>query len=145
MSFPLFVVGLSFILMPALAGKAEAFRFVFGSQTWTLLSSISIGMYYCVPFIAIFYFMSTQHQITVTYYMFIYYFTGNIVFATVLNHVIVLQVDKPIYAMLSLNQDIEDAETNKDYILSKYLQVFKGGQFIIDDQLDKTLTNTGFE
>jgi hypothetical protein len=63
-------------------------------------------MYYCVPIIAIFYFMSTQHQITVTYYMFIYYFTGNIVFGVVLNHVVILMVDKPIYALMSLKDDV---------------------------------------
>lgn len=120
-------------MMPALIGKAEAFRFVFGSQTWTLLSSTTLSMYYIVPFIAIFYFMTTQHQITVTYYMFVYYFTGNLVFGIIVNHLVLMQIDKPIYAFLCLKKDVEDAERNTDYSLSRYLKIFKGGVFVPDD------------
>jgi hypothetical protein len=60
-AFPLYLFGLCTILMPALGGKAEVFRFFYGSQTWTMLSAVAIGMYYLVPFIATFYFMTTQH------------------------------------------------------------------------------------
>ena len=90
-------------------------------------------MYYIVPFIAIFYFMTTQHQITVTYYMFVYYFTGNIVFGIIMNHLVLMQIDKPINAFLSLKKDVEDAEKNPDYQLSRYLQIFRGGVFVPDD------------
>ena len=58
-SFPLFIFGLSMLIMPALAGKAAAFRFCFCSSTFTPMSHSSIGMYYTTPMIAIFYFMST--------------------------------------------------------------------------------------
>jgi len=61
LSFPLYLMGLSMIVMPALAARAAAFRFVFSNQTLTPFSHIAIGMYYTVPMIAIFYFMSTQH------------------------------------------------------------------------------------
>lgn len=61
LSFPLYLVGVSMILMPALAGKAQAFRWFYGSQTWTMFSHMSIGMYYFVPVVAIFYYLGTQH------------------------------------------------------------------------------------
>jgi hypothetical protein len=121
LSFPIFIIGFSFILMPALIGRAEAFRFVFGSQTWTLLASTSLSMYYIVPFIAIFYFMTTQHQITVTYSMFVYPYRGIASFGIILNHIVLMQIDKPIYAFLSLKKDVEDEEGNRDYQLQRYL------------------------
>lgn len=37
-AFPMYLIGLSMILMSAFAGKAQAFRWLFGSQTWTMLS-----------------------------------------------------------------------------------------------------------
>jgi hypothetical protein len=60
-SFPIFVFGISLILLPALTGKAAAFRFFFCSGTFTPMNHAAMGMSYTVPIIAIFYFMSTQH------------------------------------------------------------------------------------
>lgn len=60
--------------------------------------------------IAIFYFMSTQHQIHVTYYMFLYYFCGNFMFGMIMYQVVALMVDRPIYAMLNLKKDIKDTK-----------------------------------
>ena len=71
--------------------------------------------------IAIFYFVSTQHQITVTYYMFIYYYTGNVIFSLILQATIVLMVDRPIYAIINMKTDIEEAENSKDYKLDDQL------------------------
>lgn len=107
-SFPIFAFGLGLIVLPALTGKAAAFRFFLCSTTFTPLSHSTIGMYYCVPMISIFYFMTTQHQIHVTYYMFLYYFCGNFMFGMILFQVIVLMVDRPIYAWLNLQKDIKD-------------------------------------
>jgi len=76
----LFIIGLCGLMMGTFVGKAEAFRFLFGSQNWTIFSHMSTGLYYTVPMVSLFYFMSTQHQIAVTYYMFIYYFAGNFLF-----------------------------------------------------------------
>lgn len=70
---------------------------------------MSIGMYYTVPVIAIFYFLSTQHQISVTYYMFFYYFAGNFVFGFALYIPVVMFIDRPIYAYLNLERDVADA------------------------------------
>lgn len=44
LAFPLFIFGLTMILLPALAGKAEVFRFIFGSQSWTLLGQSALGL-----------------------------------------------------------------------------------------------------
>jgi hypothetical protein len=114
------------ILLPALAGKAEVFRFIFASQTWTLLGQSALGLYYTSPIVALFYYMTSQHQITVTYYMFVYYFSGNFIFGLMLNMTIVHWVDRPIYALINLKKDIKDAEESIQYRLDMYLYLFKG-------------------
>ena len=114
------------ILLPALAGRAEVFRFIFMSQTWTLLGQSALGMYYATPIISLFYFMTSQHQVTVTYYMFVYYFAGNLVFGLLINFTLVHWVDRPIYAAINLKDDVRDAEENKYYRINKYLSLFKG-------------------
>ena len=90
-----------------------------------MLSHMSLGMYYIVPIIAIFYYLGTQHQISVTYYMFVYYFAGNIIFGFILFIPTAMFVDRPIYAMLNLKKDIKDAERHKDYNLGDYLDNFR--------------------
>jgi hypothetical protein len=82
LSGPLYALGLSTMVMAALVGRAKVFRFFFGSQSWTMLSHLSAGIFYTAPMVAIYYFLATQHQITVTYYMFVYYFVGNFLFGT---------------------------------------------------------------
>jgi hypothetical protein len=113
------------IVMPALAARAAAFRFFFSNNTFTPLSHISIGMYYCSPMIALFYFMSTQHQIHMTYYMFIYFFAGNFMFGTTAYIPLVMFIDRPIYALLNLKKDVRDARHSQYYKLSDYLENFK--------------------
>jgi len=86
---------------------------------------MSIGMYYTVPMVAIFYFLSTQHQISVTYYMFLYYFAGNLVFGLAIYIPVALFIDRPIYAYLNLERDTKDAVDHEDYKLKEYLDNFK--------------------
>lgn len=59
LAYPLFILGLSLTVLPALTGKAAVFRFIFGSSTWTMMSQMAFGMYFAVPTISVFYFMST--------------------------------------------------------------------------------------
>lgn len=141
-AFPLFLIGTSMLLLPALAGKAMAFRWFYGSQTWTMLAHQSLGMYYAVPIIAIFYFLGTQHQISVTYYMFVYYFAGNIIFGFVLFIPTAMFVDRPIYAMLNLKRDIKDAERHKDYNLMDYLDNFRPELIEAESQGGEALTES---
>lgn len=100
-AFPIYIFGLSMLVLPALVGRAQLFRFFFGSQSWTMVSQMGVGLQYTVPMVALFYFMSTQHQIQVTYYMFLYYFTGNLVFGVVV-YMVLLPTDRPIYAFRHL-------------------------------------------
>jgi len=123
-SGPVFLLGMAMMIMPALAGKAAAFRWVFSSGTFTALSNASIGLYYTVPMAALFYNISTQHQISVNYYMFVYYFTGNLVFGVALFIPLGLFVDKPIQAALNLEKDIEDAMGSYFYKMEDYLANF---------------------
>lgn len=134
----MFLLGTSLILLPALVGKAEAFRFFYGSQTWTMLSSLSLGMQYTVPMIAIFYFISSQHQVNVSYYMFVYYYTGNVIFGILLFMAICNVVDRPIYAMINLNGDVKDADNSVDYKLKEYIENFKSTDLM---ERHKTVSN----
>jgi hypothetical protein len=90
-----------------------------------MFSGMSIGMYYTTPMIAIFYFFSTQHQINITYYMFVYYFTGNMLFGLVVYCAFVAVVDRPIHALLNLEGDVREANRSTDYKLDSYLENFK--------------------
>ena len=83
-------------------------------------------MYYSAPIISIFYFMTSQHQVTVTYYMFVYYFSGNLVFGLLLNLTLIHWIDRPIYALINLKNDVRDAEESKYYRINKYLSLFMG-------------------
>lgn len=61
--------------------------------------------------------------------MFVYYFSGNLVFGLLLNMTIIHWVDRPIYAMINLKDDVRDAEESKYYRINKYLTLFKGQDF----------------
>ena len=87
------------------------------------------GLQYTTAIIAIYYFMATQHQIQVTYYMFVYYFTGNIVFGVAL-YQILMPADRPIQGYLNLARDIRDAEMNRFYSLFDYLENFKDNRLV---------------
>jgi hypothetical protein len=136
-AFPAFLTGLTMILLPALIGRAEAFRFFYGSQTWTMLSNLTIGMQYTVPMIAIFYFISSQHQINISYYMFVYYFTGNVIFGMTIFMSVCNIVDRPIYALINLKGDVKDAENSVDYNIKEYVENFKS-----IDMMDSVATLT---
>uniref|UniRef100_A0A7S3FYT0 Uncharacterized protein n=1 Tax=Strombidium rassoulzadegani TaxID=1082188 RepID=A0A7S3FYT0_9SPIT len=124
LAYPLNLLGLLCVLMPALGGKAQVFRFAYGSQTWTMLNSMTIGLQYCAPMVALYYFMSTQHQITITYYMFVYYFVGNFFFGMTIYYALVLPIDRPILALLNLKEDVKDARESKYYKLRDYVDCF---------------------
>jgi hypothetical protein len=85
---------------------------------------MSIGLCYTFPMIALFYFISTQHQIELNYYMFIYYFAGNMVFGLAVYFMIVMPIDRPIHAFINLKQDIIDAQNSYFYKLDQYMNNF---------------------
>lgn len=103
-----------------------------------MLSSLSLGMQYTVPMIAIFYFISSQHQVNVSYYMFVYYYTGNVIFGILLFMAICNVVDRPIYAMINLNGDVKDADNSVDYKLKEYIENFKSTDLM---ERHKTVSN----
>lgn len=140
-----FLLGLAMLVMPALAGKCAVFRFLFCSPTWMALSNLSIGMYYTVPMVALFYNFSTQHSINVNYYMFLYYFTGNLVFGIVLFIPLCLFVDKPIQSWLNLKEDVEDALHSKYYQIDEYLQIFMNGELSEGDLAGEVSKSSGLD
>ena len=42
--------------------------------------------------------------------MFVYYFTGNIIFGATLYNLIIMVVDRPFYSIKNLRRDIRDAK-----------------------------------
>lgn len=129
MGLPLFIGGLNLLVMPALVGRAQLFRFVFTSQSWGMLGQMTAGLQYTVPIIGIYYFMATQHQIQITYYMFLYYFTGNLIFGAAL-YILLLPSDKPIQGYINLTRDAKDAEMSRFYALYDYLENFKDNRLV---------------
>lgn len=96
-------------------------------------------MYYCVPIVAIYFYLGTQHQINVNYYMFAYYLSGNLFFGFCIYIPICLFIDRPIYAWLNLDRDIKDAESHDDYKLVDYLDNFRSDHIGDDDLTDSRL------
>ena len=144
LAYPFFCIGLSTMLLPALAGKAAVFRYLWGSQTWTMLCAMGLGLYLLVPVVALFYYMSAQHQISVTYYMQIYYWTGHVLFATMFWFIIAIPLDRPISALLNLKADVRDAEENEDYKLEDYLENFRETELLADlDHDDASKSEAG--
>ena len=113
------------ILIPALAGKAYAFRWFYSSSTWIVLSNMSIGMYYCVPIVAIFFFLGAQQALNINYILFAYYTCGNLIFGFCVYIPVCLFIDAPIHAWLNLSRDVKDAESHEDYKLIDYLDNFR--------------------
>ena len=114
-SFPLFLIGLTPILMLGLVGKASAFRWWFCSQTWTMLSQQAVGYFYTIPWFCIYLFVGTPKPIAVTYPQFMS-FSAALYFQSSLLWFICSYVDRPFYALLSIAQDYEDAKSG-DYNL----------------------------
>ena len=89
-----------------------------------MLSNMAVGMYYASPMVAVYFFFSTQHQIAVGYYLFIYYTWGNLIYGVSVYEMLGLAIDRPLHALLNLEYDVEQAENHKDYNLETYLKIF---------------------
>lgn len=90
-----------------------------------MMSQLAPGLMYTYPMIAIFYFMSSEHQIQFDYYMMVYYFSGNFIFGMVIYTMVLINADRPIYSMKALKWDISDAEDNELYRLEVYIESFR--------------------
>jgi hypothetical protein len=115
---------LTIIFVPALVGKAKVAMFIYGGVNWPMLSNMAVGMYYASPMVAVYFFFSTQHQIAVGYYIFIYYTWGNLIYGVSVYEMLGLAIDRPLHALLNLQYDVEQAENHKDYKLETYLKIF---------------------
>lgn len=93
------------------------FRFVFGSKALNYLCQASTGYYYAIPMVQLFYYCHTRHSIEFSYYMEFYYFSGNIVFGTILYLAILMLFDRSLYALYGLKRDISNAERSQFYNL----------------------------
>lgn len=124
-AFPMFCLGLALLVLPALGGKAQLFRFLFASEAWTMMAQLAPGLCYSYPMVALFYFLSSEHQIQFDYYMMVYYFSGNFIFGMVIYTMVLLHSDRPIYALKALKWDLSDAEDNELYRLDVYIESFR--------------------
>lgn len=121
----MFCLGLALMVLPALAGKAQLFRFLFASEAWTMMAQLAPGLMYSYPMVAVFYFMSSEHQVQFDYYMMVYYFSGNFIFGVVIYQFVLIHADRPLYALKALKMDIYDAENNELYRLDAYIENFR--------------------
>jgi hypothetical protein len=112
------------IFIPALVGKAKVFTFIYGGVNWPMLANMAVGFYYTSPIVAIYFFFSTQHQIAVGYYLFIYYCWGNLIYGVSVYEMLGLAIDRPLHQLLNLKDDVEHAENHEDYKLENYLKIF---------------------
>jgi hypothetical protein len=72
--------------------------------------------------------------------MFVYYFSGNLVFGLLLNLTLIHWIDRPIYAMINLKNDVRDAEESKYYRINKYLTLFLGQDNVTDSGRESNLS-----
>jgi len=86
---------------------------------------MSLGLINTIPMVAIFYFFATQHSISVNYYLFIYYYTANIIFGMSVYAVLIIPIDTPILSLINLKRDLSDAQDSYFYRLNEYLDNFK--------------------
>ena len=123
-------------------GKGAAFRFIFGSKALNYLCQSATGYYYSIPMISLFYYCHSRHSVELTYYMIFYYFSGNIVFATVLYILILMVFDRGLHALISLNTELELAEKSRFYNIESYLSSFDPTQIINIYQSDQPANAT---
>ena len=62
-----------------------------------------------------------------------------------LNLTLIHWVDRPIYAMINLKNDVRDAEESKYYRINKYLTLFLGQDNVTDSGREGTLSQVSEE
>lgn len=75
--------------------------------------------------------------------MFVYYFTGNIIFGATLYNFIIMVVDRPFYSIKNLKRDVKDAKQSQFYNLKDYLENFREEQLesVYEQQTNKLIAS----
>ena len=74
--------------------------------------------------------------------MFVYYFTGNVIFGALLYMAACNIVDRPIYALINLKDDVRDAMNSVDYNIKEYIENFKSIDMVENvPDIDKAISN----
>jgi hypothetical protein len=121
---PIVLISLCTLIMPAISGKCEFFRFLFCSSGWTMMSHQALGMFYISPFICLFYFLSIEHQIHIEYYIMFYYFAGNLLFSFTAWMLFGLFFERPLNALLNISDELELSSRSSFNIMRFVSKVF---------------------
>jgi len=116
------LIALSFtlFLMPALAGKAAMFSEIFGCGMFLSLSNLCAFSSALGPVVCLWFFLSTGSPLIFQFYVQSYYWESNCFFTLVFALILAMLTEKPIYSLIQLGKDREDAfrEDNKNSILN---------------------------
>jgi hypothetical protein len=115
-----FALGFSFLIIPALLGKAQFIRFFFGGGVWSAFPNMAYGIYMCCPMVCLFYFLSISNSLHVDYQMFFYYFCGNFIFTILFVNILYVLVDRPFNSLMRLSDDVATANECTTFKIEDY-------------------------
>lgn len=101
-AYTIFALGFSFLIIPALLGKAQFIRFFFGGGVWSPFTHLAYGLYMTNSMVCLYYFLSISNALHVDYQMFFYYFCGNLIFTVLFTNIFYIFVDRPFYSLIRI-------------------------------------------
>lgn len=104
------VLAVSCFVVPALIGRAELVRFIFGGSFWQVFSYCALGLSMLFPIECLTYYMGIQQSSNLEYYMMLYDYIGNFVFAFVFALLTQSLIDKPFQAIFYIQEEFEIAQ-----------------------------------
>jgi len=104
------VLSLSCFIVPALVGRAELVRFIFGGSFWQVFSYLAFGISMLYPIECLTYYMGIQQSSNLAYYMMLYDYVGNFVFTFIFALLTQSLVDKPFQALFYIQEEYEIAQ-----------------------------------
>lgn len=66
-AYPAFAFGISLWLIPALLGRAEFIRFLFGGEAWVLFTHLAYPLFLFHPLMCLYYFLSMTNTLHLDY------------------------------------------------------------------------------
>ena len=110
---PLFLIGFSCVLIPALIGKAALFNAICQASLFLSVSNLSAAMSLIGPLICLWYYLSSGHTLEFSWYTSQYYFDSNTLFTFLVAILGACLSEKPIHSLINLRKDIKRADLDE--------------------------------